>query len=260
MRPMALAALALLVALASPARGDRLDPTRALAKSESAIGRTVGNYSLTDSHGAALALASYRGKPLVVSLVYTACSSVCPPTTQHLLSAIGEANRMFGADRFAVLTLGFDARNDTPAKLANFAAVQGIKAPNWRLASADAATLEALLRDLGFSYATIAGGFDHVTQTTILDGGGRVYRHVYGDDFPLTMFMEPLKEAVYGTGTPLSVAGLIDRIKFICTTYDPGAGRYRIDYALTFGAGLAALSLLIMGGVLLREWRRAGHA
>lgn len=256
MKLVGLATATLLVALAGPALGARLDPDSALAKSEGAIGRTVGNYRLTDSHGASLALGSYRGKPLVLSLVYTACSSICPPTTQHVIKAVGEANRAFGADRFAVLTLGFDARNDTPAKLSGFAATQGINLPNWQVASADSATLEALLRDLGFSYTVIAGGFEHVSQTTIVDREGRVYRQIYGDEFPLTMFMEPLKEAIFGGGSPLSVAGIIDRVRFICTTYDPGSGRYRIDYGLTFGAALAALSLVIMGSLIAREWAR----
>ena len=50
------------------------------------------------------------------------------------------------------------------------------------------------------------------------------------------MFMEPMKDVVYGTSTPFSFTGIVDRIKFICTAYDPGAGRYRIDYGLVFGS------------------------
>jgi protein SCO1/2 len=256
MRSAGFAAAAMLLALSGPAMGERLDPAAALAKSQGAIGRTIGNYRLTDSHGAALELNSTRGRPLVISLVYTACSSVCPPTTQRVIKAVEEANRTFGTDRFAVLTLGFDARNDTPASLSSFAATQGINFPNWQVASADPATLEALLRDLGFSYRVIAGGFDHVSQTTIVDREGRIYRQIYGDEFPITMFMEPLKEAIFGGGTPLSLAGIIDRVRFICTTYDPGSGRYRIDYGLTFGAALAALSLVVMGSLIAREWIR----
>jgi protein SCO1/2 len=232
----------------------------AIEKSEQAVGRVIGTYRLVDSAGAPLALRDLRGKPLVISLVYTSCSSVCPPATQHLIDAVTEAGRMIGPDRFNVLTVGFDARNDTPQRLTRFAAMQGVKLANWRLASADAATVEALLRDLGFSYVAIAGGFDHVTQTTIVDADGRIYRHVYGEDFPLQMFIEPLKDVVYGTRVSFSLAGVIDRIKFICTTYDPGAGRYRIDYGLLFGSVIAAFSLLAMGGLLVREWMRAGHA
>lgn len=251
----------LLIAPASAAPASpQLDPAATVAKGTQALGRTIGNYTLTDMNGSPLALRDYRGKPLVISLVYTACSSVCPPTTQHVIDAVNEAGRMIGLDRFDVLTVGFDARNDTPARLTQFASAQGIRLPNWKVASGDAATIEALLGDLGFSYRAVAGGFDHLTQTTVVDREGKIYRHVYGEEFPLQMFMEPLKDVVYGTTTSFSFSGIVDRIKFICTAYDPGAGRYRIDYGLVFGSVIAAFSLLLMGGLILREWMRSAHA
>jgi protein SCO1/2 len=240
--------------------GQRLDPRAAIELSERAIGRTLGGYTLIDAAGAALRLHDYRGKPLVISTVYTSCSSVCPATTQHLLDAVGEAGRMIGLDQFNVLTVGFDARHDTPARLTEFAARQGIRSASWRLASAGGATIEALLRDLGFSYAAVAGGFDHVTLTTIVDRDGRIYRQVYGDDFPLPVFIEPLKDVVYGRSTVASLRGLIDRVKLICTVYDPASRRYQIDYGLAVGSVLGGLSLLVMAGLIAREWRRAGHA
>lgn len=256
----ACAASVLLALPAAPAvAAPALDPAAAIAKSTRAVGRTVGNHALTDSHGTPFSLTDYRGKPLVISLVYSSCSSVCPPTTQHTIDAVNEAGRTFGFDRFAVVTVGFDARNDTVPRMAQFASMQGIKARNWRVASGDAATIEALLNDVGFSYRAVAGGFDHPTQTTILDRDGKVYRQVYGEAFPLRMFMEPMKDVVYGTSTPYSFTGIIDRIKFICTAYDPGTGRYRIDYGLVFGGALGGLSLLVMGWLILREWRRAGQ-
>jgi protein SCO1 len=259
---LGISGLTIVPAFAAGSEGQvtRLDPRKAIELSEQAIGRTLGNYRLTDSVGHPVSLRDYRGKPLVISLVYTACSSVCPPTTQHLINAVDEAARALGPQSFNVLTVGFDARNDTPGRLAQFASVQGIKFRNWRLASADPATIEALLHDLGFSYIAIAGGFDHITQTTIVDRDGKIYRSVYGEEFPLPMFIEPLKDVIYGVSSTYSIAGIVDRIKFICTVYDPGAGRYRIDYGLAFGSVIAGLSLLIFGGFLYREWSRTGHA
>jgi len=260
----ACAAIALAFLLSAPVTAApaslQLDPAATIAKGTQALGRTIGGYTLVDMNGASLALRDYRGKPLVISLVYTACSSVCPPTTQHVIDAVNEAGRMIGLDRFNVLTVGFDARNDTPARLTQFALTQGIKSPNWRVASADPATIEALLGDLGFSYRAVTGGFDHLTQTTVVDRDGRIYRHVYGEEFPLQMFMEPLKDVVYGTTTSFTFRGIVDRIKFICTAYDPGSGRYRIDFGLVFGGVIAAFSLLVMGGLILREWFRSAHA
>ena len=44
-----------------------------------------------------------------------------------------------------------------------------------------------------------------ITQTTIIDRDGRIYRHVYGEEFPVRMFMEPLKDVVYGTTTSFTL-------------------------------------------------------
>jgi protein SCO1/2 len=170
---------------------------------------------------------------------------------------VAEARRSLGADRFAVLTVGFDARNDNPQRMATFAKQQGIPVATWRAASGDAATLTALMDDLGFSYLAAAGGFEHITQTSIIDAEGRVYRHVYGEDFPLPVFIEPLKETVFGTTTrAFTVAALIDRINFLCTVYDPNQGRYRTSYAIALGIGVGALSLIFAGAIFIRAWVR----
>jgi protein SCO1/2 len=173
-----------------------------------------------------------------------------------MIEAVGAARAALGAESFRVLTFGFDARRDTPTQLAAFARIQGIDLPGWQLASADAGTVSALLRDLGFSFDAVAGGFQHITQTTILDADGRVYRHVYGDAFPDQVFIEPLKELVFGTSVrSVSVNDLVDRIKFICTVYNPATGAYEYDYAIGFGIALGGLSLVLTGLVVFRLWR-----
>lgn len=241
--------------------GQRLDPAAALKKSEAAIGRMVSDYRLIGTNGLPLTTTVFRGRPLVVSLVYTSCSAVCPVTTQNLKRAVTRARMALGDDSFTVLTLGFDARNDTPGRLAAFAADQDIDGdPLWRVASASPATLGTLLEEVGFSYSGAAGGFEHVAQTTIIDAEGRVYRQVYGDDFPLQMLVEPLKALVFGVTTrSFTPAGLADRLRFLCTVYDPETGRYRTDYAIYIGIFTGGLSLILMAWVILRMWRGNGR-
>jgi protein SCO1/2 len=249
-------AVAVLTTTAPAATQSRLDPETVIDLSEAAIGRTVGDYVLTDSKGEALPLDSFRGRPLVISLVYTSCASVCPVTTQHVLQAVRKARKVTGEGSFAVLTFGFDARRDTPAQLAAFASTQGIDLADWTLASAEPETVEALLRDVGFTFEAAAGGFEHITQTTILDAEGKVYRHVYGDRFPDQVFIEPLKELVLGTTVrSLAFTDLVDRIKFICTVYNPSSGAYQFDYAIFFGITIGGLSLMLSGFVIFRLWR-----
>ncbi len=249
-------AIAAFGAVAAPVQ--RLDPRAVVARSEAAIGRVLGDHVLTTSDQQPLPLSALRGQPVVISLVYTSCASVCPVATRQLEDSVARANRLLGAGRFTVLTIGFDARHDTPARVAQFAAAQGAAAPNWRYASADAATLSALLDELGFSYAEATGGFDHITQTTLVDAEGRVRRHVYGEDFPFAMLVEPLRDLVFGRFRAVVAApDLLSRIRYICTTFDPGAGRYRIDYGLVFGSGIGALSLVVCFALFAREWKRS---
>jgi protein SCO1/2 len=154
-----------------------------------------------------------------------------------------------------VITIGFDARNDTPMRMAAYARAQGVDLPGWRFLSADEATVAALAADLGFTYLASAGGYLHAAQTTIIDRDGRVYRQIYGDDFPIQVFMEPLKEAVYGAaGTLLSIGGLLDRVRFICTVYDPSQGRYRTSYAIAMGLLSGSIALGATAIVISRAW------
>jgi protein SCO1/2 len=232
-----------------------------LETSQQAIGRTLGTYRFVDAKGANLDLADLRGKPLVVSLIYTGCTHVCPMITQRVREATQEAQRVIGSDRFTVVTVGFDVRNDTPMRMAAFARAQGVDLPNWRFLSGDEASVSALARDLGFTYTASGGGFVHVAQTTIVDSTGRVYRQVYGDDFPIQVFMEPLKEAVYGTvGSFRSLSGLVDRVRFLCTVYDPSQGRYRISYAIAMGLLAGLISLGTTAVVLSRAWLNGRRA
>ncbi|MBM3555194.1 MAG: SCO family protein, partial [Alphaproteobacteria bacterium] len=50
-----------------------LDEKKAMAYSQDAIGRHVGDASFVDSDGKARRLADFAGKPVLVSLIYTSC-------------------------------------------------------------------------------------------------------------------------------------------------------------------------------------------
>ncbi len=120
-----------------------------------------------------------------------------------------------------------------------------------------------MLDDLGFSWRAAAGNLDHVTQTSIIDASGRVYRQIYGETFPLPVFMEPLKDLVLGKTTQSIAPGdLWNRLTFLCTVYNPLTRAYRFDYGILFGVFFGALSLILMAVVILRLWlemRRAAQ-
>lgn len=259
------AVLALAWAGLAAQAAEPLDAEAAFAESQAAIGNPTSAHLFRDARGRDLALAELRGKPLVVSLVYTSCATVCPLVTDHLRDQVFAARRVLGTGSFDVLTFGFDASGDRPGQLTGFAGTHGLRGiEGWHVASADAPTTAAFLAELGFSFRAAAGGLDHVTQTTILDAEGRVYRQVYGEAFPLPMLLEPLKDLVLGRTTrSLAPADLWDRLTFLCTVYNPLTGAYRFDYGIFFGIVIGGFSLLLMGFVVLRLWlerRRALRA
>jgi protein SCO1/2 len=73
--------------------------------------------------------------------------------------------------------------------------------------------------------------------------------------------MEPLKEAVYGTvGSFRSLSSLVDRVRFLCTVYDPSQGRYRISYSIAMGLLAGLISLGTTAVVISRAWLNGRRA
>ncbi|MEK7816121.1 MAG: SCO family protein [Pseudomonadota bacterium] len=233
------------------------DDKSALKTSQAAIGRVVGDHAFTDADGRAVTLAALRGKPLVISLIYTSCYHICPTTTQHLAKVTRTAREALGTDSFHVVSIGFDTLRDTPAAMRQFAREQNVNLSGWYFASTDAATLARLSQDLGFLYQPSASGFDHLIQATVVDADGRIYRQVYGMNFDTPLLVEPLKDLVFGTPKTASfLESLGNRIKLFCTVYDPANDRYRFDYSIFLGILIGLTSLGFLTFLLVREWRR----
>jgi len=243
--------------VAAPAK---FDQKSALQKSQAVVGKKVGDYTLLDRNGQPVRLADYRGKPLLVSYIYTSCAEVCPATTQYLAKAVKYMQSALGADSFAVVTVGFNAPWDSPQAMRDFAARQRIDLPNWEFLSADATTMQKLTRDLGFDYAYSVSGFDHISQLTIIDQEGTIHRQVYGDNFELPMMGEPLKKLVGNEQSQYpGWEGLKNRIRLFCTIYDPKSGEYRTDYSFFFSMFISVIVIYACFAWVVREWRRSGR-
>jgi len=248
--------LALAALSASAAEYDRAD---AVKYSQAAIGRSLGDFRLRDTLGQSFELSSLRGRPLVISMIYTSCHHVCPTITQNLAATFDVAREALGDDAFVAVTIGFDWQNDTPDRMLRFAAQQGVDdAPNWHFLASDAGVIDELAANLGFLFYPSAKGFDHLTQTTIVDRNGVIYRQVYGMSIDKQAIVEPLKELVFDT--PRS-AGLIEHwistLKLFCTVYDPNADRYRFDYSIFLSIIIGVLCLGAIAAFIVREWRIA---
>ena len=250
----------LAMALSSAALADtRLDT--ALNVSQGAIGSSIPDFTFQSADSGKIALHDLRGKPLLVTMIYTGCADVCPTIIESLAVAAETAEDALGKGSFNIITIGFDTSNDTPDRMRSFARAHNAGGNNWYFASSDTKTINRLSEAVGFNFFPSAGGFDHMAQVTILDKNGTIYEQVYGSSFEPPAIVEPLKQLVFGHQRPaFSLAGLSDRVRLFCTIYDRKTGRYYFSYALPLSIFIGLGCLLGILAFLIRETRKSVKA
>lgn len=235
-----------------------LDREAALARSRGAIGRALPPLLLRDRHGQPVELVRLRGKPLLVNFIYTGCFQVCPTITRNLQKAVEGTVNTLGAERFTIVSIGFNQPFDSPQAMNSYALQQGVRLPNWLFLSPEPGDVAALTAAFGFSFVQNAAGFDHLNQLTLVNDKGIIVRQIYGESFSADMLVEPLKALVAGQTLPSQnvLAELLDRVRILCSVYDPRSGRYRVDYTLFMEIGGFLTFLAGLGCLVWRERRR----
>jgi protein SCO1/2 len=217
----------------------RLNEAEAIRLGQEAIGRPVPDLILLDRERRPVRLAAYRGKPLLVSFIYTGCFQICPTQTRTLHEAVRGLQRMIGAQQFNVVSIGFNQPFDDPEAMRAFARQHRIDEPNWEFLSPPRDAVAKLTGAFGFSHVATPAGFDHVLGVTVVDAEGRIHAQVYGDRLRADQLGRPLREllldAPWGQGAAVStLAAVVERVRILCTVYDPDTGEYRYDWKLIF--------------------------
>ncbi|MFO1364729.1 MAG: SCO family protein [Burkholderiales bacterium] len=221
--------------VAGAAAAQQPDAEKAYRASQDAIGRPLPDIVLRDRLDRPVRLADYRGRPLVVSFVYTGCFQACPVATQALAKAVRQARAALGEEAFQVVSIGFNQPFDSPEAMAAFARQNRVADPRWEFLSPDRKDVAALTAAFGFSFEATPKGFDHITQATIVDPSGVIYRQVYGETFDLPLFVGPLKALRSGQAAEaVTLENVWEKVKLYCTVYDPNTGGYRVNYSLFF--------------------------
>lgn len=134
----------------------------------------------TDDNGKATALASLRGRPLVVVMVYTTCQAACPllvTDMKRIETALPPKTRE--QVRFAVLS--FDPARDDAARLKAYRRERTLAKERWTLLRASADTVRELAAVLGVKYKPLPNGdFQHSNVISIIDADGIVRRQISG--------------------------------------------------------------------------------
>ncbi|MBI4537326.1 MAG: SCO family protein [candidate division NC10 bacterium] len=214
-----------------------------------------------DEGGRAMRLGdAFRGKPVILSLVYFNCATLCPMILDGLVRSLTPVSFDIGKE-FTMLTVSFDPR-DTPAAAAAKKAeyVGRYRRPGagdgWHFLTGEEAAIQGLTQAVGFRYAFDArtGQFAHAAGILILTPQGKVARYFYGFDLPPRDLRLALVEAAAGKiGTP------IDQLLLYCYQYDPLTGRYGLIMMNVLRlAGLG--TILALGSGILLMLRRERQA
>ena len=233
-------AAALVLALMLPAARaggvPRLDEREAMIASQAVIGSVPPDFTLLDRRERPVRLADFRGKPLLVSFIYTGCITICPTQTRTLHEVVKGLDRMLGSHQFNIVSIGFNQPFDSPQAMRSFAAQHRIDYVNWKFLSPHFKQVDELTRAYGFSLLETPAGFDHIVGVTVVDAEGRINSQVYGEHATAQALGEPLRQLILAApaaaeGLPL-LDGLIERVRILCTVYDPDTGEYRYDWTL----------------------------
>ena len=111
-------AVAAMQVSAQDAPPQKLDPQAAFEAGQAALGRDVGNHRLQAAGGRTVQLSDYRGKPLLVSFIYTGCFQTCPTDTLKIAGAVSAVQDLLGHDVVRVASIGFNVPFDSPEAMA----------------------------------------------------------------------------------------------------------------------------------------------
>jgi protein SCO1 len=144
----------------------------------------------------------------------------------------------------------------------SFARQYRIDYPNWEFLAPSRDRVDALTQAFGFSFVATPAGFDHVLGVTVVAPDGRIHAQVYGDKLRADQLGVPLRQLILNAppAEASTLATLVERVRILCTVYDPDTGQYRYDYKLIFeliGGALFFFSVLIYGLLEWRDQRRA---
>ena len=170
----------------APAAGGPSVPGLSNCCSKEEAGATVPGTSVyqlestwQDQSGAERQLVSFRGRPVVMAMIFTTCEYACPRIMSDLKrieEALGE-----GREKVRFVLVSFDAEHDQPRVLAEYAKTQDLDLARWTLLHGAEADVRELAGALGIKFKkSTAVGFSHSNAISLLDVDGRITLQLQG--------------------------------------------------------------------------------
>ena len=204
-------------------------------------GSKAPDFTLVADDGKKVKLSQFKGKPVVVSLVYYQCPMLCNQVLNGMLGSFRQTSFNIG-EQFEVVTVSFDTK-ETPALAAakKTTYVKGYNRPNaaagWHFLTGPETSSKALADAVGFRYVydSLTNQYAHGSAIIILSPEGKTTRYFYGfkysgyielkgekikqadgtEKVPTTTLKLSLIEAAGGKG-----GSVLDKLTLLCYRFD----------------------------------------
>jgi protein SCO1 len=128
---------------------------------------------LRASSGRSLALTQFRGRPMLVTMIYTRCTTVCPMNVEALRKMV-DALPALQRERVGILLVSFDPA-DTSRSLRQFARDHDASGPPWYLATVSRGKEQNLGALLGVDIRRLpTGDYAHQATIALFDASGEL--------------------------------------------------------------------------------------
>ncbi len=129
---------------------------------------------LVDQSARPLRFRDLRGKPRLVTMIYTQCKYVCPMIVDSVKAVergLTPAERL----RIGFVLISMDPKRDTPDALQEVMTTRRLNPAAWTLLRPEETGLRGIAGVLGVRYRALADGeFNHTTELVLLDADGRI--------------------------------------------------------------------------------------
>lgn len=149
-------------------------------------GEQVPAVRLIDEHGRAFSFPNLRGRPLVITFIYSRCPlpDYCPRMNSNFAELLKKEDSS-QAGNLRLLTISFDPEHDTPEVLRLMHAqwAHGANARNWTFAVVPKKTLPQTLEWFGLTALPEQGVITHSLSTTLVAPDGKVIAWWHGNSW-----------------------------------------------------------------------------
>lgn len=206
-------------------------------KAELVIGNYVPDVKVIKSSGEEVKLSSLsEGKPIILSFIYTRCTSSCPLIIQSLKKSLGDM-----AGSYRVVLVDFDLR-DSPADLRSY--MKSKKIDGWEVVLPRGEALTRLTKalDFRFTYDEKTDMFAHPNVLVVLSPSLRVVGYILG----LSYDPDTLSSLIGRASRNEPMTNPIRTLFLKCFRYDPVTGSYFFDWSFVamIAGGLIPLSFM----------------